>query len=73
MQKIKKYLGIVWIILAILSVIILIITAIENIASKGGADIHNPIPWIIIITIYLPIAFGFALFGYYAFKEEYHV
>lgn len=72
MFKIKKYLGIAWILLSILSVIVLIRIAIINIASKGGAEIHNPLPWIIIITIYLPIAFAFALFGYYAYKEEYN-
>jgi amino acid transporter len=72
MKIIKKYLGLVWILLSISSVIILIRMAIINISTDGGAEIHNPIPWIIIITIYLPIAFAFALFGYYAFKNEYH-
>jgi len=71
MKTIKKYLGIIWMLLAVLTIVLLVYAALTNISSEGKADIHNPLPWIIIITIYTPIAFGFAVFGYYAFKEEY--
>jgi small-conductance mechanosensitive channel len=71
MQQLKKYLGIVWILLAVLIIVLLVYAAIINISSEGKADIHHPLPWIIIITIFTPIAFGLALFGYYALKEEY--
>ncbi|MBX2932140.1 MAG: hypothetical protein KF781_09360 [Chitinophagaceae bacterium] len=71
MYVIKKYLGIIWMLLAVVTIVLLVYAALTNISSEGKTDIHNPLPWIIIITIYTPIAFGLAIFGYYAFKEEY--
>ncbi len=71
MNTIKKYLGLVWIIIAIGAIILLIKTALENIQADGKLEINQPMPWIIIISIFTPIAIGMALFGYYAFKDEY--
>ncbi|MCU0322039.1 MAG: hypothetical protein MUE72_06440 [Chitinophagaceae bacterium] len=71
MNSLKKYLGIVWIAVAIGAICLLIMAAIENIQPNGKLEINQPMPWVIIITIFTPIAIGMALFGYYALKGEY--
>ena len=63
--------GIVWIIIAPVIIYFLITGAVHNINSTGTKDINKPIPWIIIITIFTPIAIGMMIFGYYALKGEY--
>ena len=52
--------------------IMLLISAIENINSDVKGDISNPIPWIIILAIFLPIAIGLTIFGWYALKGDYN-
>ncbi|HZF65935.1 MAG TPA: hypothetical protein VEZ55_15675 [Chitinophagaceae bacterium] len=71
MNKLKRYLGILWIGIGIASVIVLIAGAILNIDVNGKADINKPIPWIIIISIFTPIAIGLVIFGWYAWRGEY--
>lgn len=71
MNTLKKYLGIVWIATAIAAIFFLIKAALENIKPNGELEINQPMPWIIIISIFTPIAIGMALFGYYAWKDEY--
>ncbi len=71
LNRLKKYLGAVWIIISIVAVIALIIGAIQNIDLHGKLDINKPMPWIIIIVIFIPIAIGLSLFGWYALQEEY--
>lgn len=55
----------------IASIVILLAGAIENIDLQGTADINKPIPWVIIIAVFTPIAIGLVIFGYYAVKDEY--
>ena len=50
---------------------VLVVSAAQNIDSAGKADINKPIPWIIIISIFTPIAIGLVVFGWYAWKGEY--
>lgn len=71
MNTIKKYLGIVWMLVALTAMIWLIQSAIHNIQPNGKLDINKPLPWCIIIIIFTPIAAALALFGWYAFKGEY--
>jgi hypothetical protein len=71
MTLLKKYLGIVWILLGPAVLILLFKGAIHNISAAGTKDINKPIPWIIIITIFTPIAVGLVIFGWYALKNEY--
>lgn len=52
------------------AVIILLWGAVTNI-NAGDKDINKPLPWIIIITIFTPIAIGLTVFGWYAYKGEY--
>ena len=49
----------------------LVSSAVHNISIGGTKDINKPLPWIIIITIFTPIAIGLMIFGYYAMKGEY--
>jgi hypothetical protein len=51
--------------------IMLVISAVNNINSNAKGDISNPIPWIIILAIFLPIAIGLSVFGWYALKGDY--
>jgi MFS family permease len=63
--------GIIWMLIAPLVIYILVSGAAANIGD-GTKDINKPIPWIIIISIFTPIAAGLFIFGYYAFKGEYN-
>jgi len=71
MNILKKYLGIIWLLLAPAVIYFLISGAIANIDPTGKKDINNPIIWIIIIAIFTPIAIGLMIFGWYALKREY--
>lgn len=71
MNTIKKLMGFVWMLLAPVVIILLISGAINNIQSGGTKDINQPIPWLIIISIFTPIAIGLFIFGYYCIKGEY--
>lgn len=70
MDQIKRILGILWITLGIASIALLVYSAASNINSARG-DIGKPIPWIIIITVFTPIAIGLIIFGWYCLKGEY--
>jgi hypothetical protein len=70
MDKIKRLLGYIWIVLGPLAIITLLWGAITNI-NAGDKDIHKPLPCVIIITIFTPIAIGLTIFGWYAIKGEY--
>lgn len=71
MNAIKKYLGIIWMLLGPVVIYFLVSGAIANIDPDGKKDINNPIIWIIIIAIFTPIAIGLMIFGWYARKGEY--
>ena len=71
MNAVKRILGYFWILIAIASIVILVVGAVKNIDLNGSADINKPVPWIIIIAIFTPIAIGLMIFGYYALKDEY--
>ena len=70
MNQLKKIMGFVWMIIAPVIIFFLISGAVNNIGN-GSKDINKPIPWIIIITIFTPIAAGLMIFGYYSIKGEY--
>ena len=71
MNQLKKTMGFVWIIIAPIIIFFLISGAVHNI-GHGNKDINKPIPWIIIITIFTPIAVGLMIFGWYSIKGEYN-
>ena len=70
MDGIKRILGILWIIIGIASIALLIYSAATNINTAKG-DIGKPLPWLIIIIVFTPIAIGLVIFGYYSLKGEY--
>jgi hypothetical protein len=70
-NSLKRYLGWLWMLLGPLAIVVLFITSIKTIYSSAKGDIGNPIPWIIIITIFTPIAIGLNIFGWYSWKGEY--
>lgn len=69
MNSIKRFAGILWIILGPLAIFYLIKTASEEIAKKPVID--TKIQWMVFVAIFIPIAIGFMIFGYYALKGEY--
>ncbi len=71
MNQLKRFLGILWMMIGPIVFILLIISALQNINSTGKGDISNPIPWIIILAIFAPIAVGLTVFGWYSWKGEY--
>ncbi len=71
MNQLKRIMGVLWMLIAPAVIYFLIAGAIQNINSTGTKDINKPIPWVIIITIFTPIAIGLMIFGYYAVKGEY--
>jgi hypothetical protein len=73
MNSIKKLLGLIWIALAPIMVIFMFIQASEKIseATEGVAKTNTFLQWAIILIIFIPICIGLAIFGFYAFKNEY--
>lgn len=87
MNNIKKYLGIVWIILGPAVIIFMIQQAAEKIIAANNkaaaitdeikraaatGEAHNTIlQWSIIIIIFVPIAIGMVIFGKYCLTGEY--
>jgi hypothetical protein len=71
MNALKKYLGIVWLLLGPAVIYFLVAGAITYIDPHGKKDINNPVIWVIIIAIFTPIAIGLMIFGWYAIKGQY--
>ena len=69
MNILKRYAGLLWIIMGPLAIFYLIKTATEEIAKKPVID--TKIQWIVFVVIFIPIAIGLMMFGWYAFKGEY--
>lgn len=61
----------VWLLLAPVVIFFLCQGAVTHIDPAGKKDINNPVIWIIIIAIFLPIAIGLMVFGLYAIRGEY--
>ena len=71
MNRLKRIMGLVWMLIAPVVIYFLAMGAMHNISETGTKDINKPVPWFIIIGIFTPIAIGLFIFGYYAFKGEY--
>ena len=69
MNAIKRYLGVIWIILGPVAIYYLIKTAAAEIAKKPVID--TKIQWAVFVIVFIPIAIGITIFGYYALKGEY--
>jgi hypothetical protein len=69
MNTIKRIAGVLWIILGPLAIYYLVKTAIGEINKKPVID--TKIQWAVFIVVFIPIAIGIIIFGYYAVKGEY--
>ena len=71
MNLLKRLIGILCMLIGPATIVVLVMGAIHNIDTAGTNDINKPIPWIIIISIFTPVALGLMIFGWYAWKGEY--
>lgn len=69
MNSVKRFAGVIWILLGPLAVYYLVKTAAGEIAKKPLID--TKIQWGVFVIIFIPIAIGIMIFGYYALKGEY--
>lgn len=69
MNQIKRYLGLLWMTLAPIAIYYLFKTAASEISAHPVID--TKIQWGVFVIIFIPIAIGLAIFGYYALKGEY--
>lgn len=70
MNQIKKLAGIIWLLLGPASIYFIVRAAAHEIAVKPGFD--TVIQWGVFVVIFIPIAIGMSIFGYYAIKGEYN-
>lgn len=73
MNALKKFLGILWMLLGPVIIVFLFMQASEKIAlaAEGIARTNTTLQWSIIILIFIPICAGLVIFGYYGWKGEY--
>jgi predicted Na+-dependent transporter len=69
MNALKRIAGIVWIIAGPLAIYYLVKTAINEINKKPVTD--TKIQWAVFVIVFIPIAIGIIIFGFYAIKGEY--
>jgi hypothetical protein len=71
MNSIRKFAGILWIALGPLAMFYLIKTASAEIAKKPLAE--TKIQWLGFVIVFIPIAIGMIIFGFYALRGEYQI
>lgn len=87
MNQIRRVLGMVWAILGPTAIYLMIAQALKKVSEADAkigkaidetarvfaeaAKLNIEMQWGIIIIIFVPIAFGLMIFGYYSFKGEY--
>ncbi|MBN8720524.1 MAG: hypothetical protein J0H85_13815 [Sediminibacterium magnilacihabitans] len=69
MNQLKRIAGIIWVLLGPAAIYFLIKTAAAEIAQKP--DTSTVIQWSVFVLVFVPIAVGLVIFGYYAFRGEY--
>jgi hypothetical protein len=69
MNLLKRFAGIIWVLLGPVAIFYLVKTAAAEIAAKPVMD--TKIQWGVFIVVFIPIAFGMMLFGWYALKGAY--
>jgi len=70
MNQIKKLAGVIWLLLGPASIYFIVRAAVREIATKPGVD--TVIQWGVFVVIFIPIAIGMSIFGFYAIKGEYN-
>ena len=69
MNALKRIAGILWIIAGPFAIYYLVRTAIDEINKKPVID--TKIQWAVFVIVFIPIAIGIIIFGFYALKGEY--
>lgn len=69
MHNIKRVFGVLWMALGPLAIWYLAVTASAEIERKPTTDTW--IQWGVFVGVFLPIAIGFVIFGYYCARGEY--
>ena len=69
MNTLKRMAGFLWLLVGPLAIYYLVKTAIAEINKKPLID--TKIQWTVFVIIFIPIALGIIIFGYYALKGEY--
>ncbi len=69
MNALKRIAGILWIIAGPLAIYYLVRTAISEINKRPVID--TKIQWAVFVIVFMPIAIGIIIFGFYAIKGEY--
>ncbi len=69
MNALKKYAGLLWIVLGPLAMYFLLSTARSEIIKKP--EINTFIQWVVFTVVFFPIAIGLILFGLYALEGNY--
>jgi purine-cytosine permease-like protein len=69
MNTIKRIAGILWIVAGPLAIYYLVKTAVVEINKKPLID--TKIQWLVFVIVFIPIAIGIIIFGYYAARGEY--
>jgi hypothetical protein len=72
MNALRKSLGIIWMLLGPAAIFFLCWQAFIKFSSPT-ANINDYLQWGIIILVFVPIAIGMVIFGYYALQNEYHL
>lgn len=74
MKALKKYLGVIWILLGPTAMLLLSWQAWDkiNLAKPGIETTNTALQWGIILLIFIPIAIGLIIFGKYALAGEYN-
>jgi len=72
MNALKKYLGILWLLLGPALIVFMIWQASDKIGKAAEAARTNvTLQWGIILFIFIPICIGMSIFGWYALKGNY--
>ena len=87
MAQLKRYLGLLWIMIGPAAIVFITWQAIEKIHQAyylvhtaadpaarelaSGVALNTVLQWVIIILVFLPIAAGMVIFGKYALQGEY--
>ncbi len=69
MNQLKRFAGVLWLVLGPVAAYYLVQTAASEIAKKPNID--TKIQWGVFVVIFLPIALGMVIFGWYALQGEY--
>jgi len=69
MNQLKRKLGLFWMLLGPVAMYYLFRTGLEEVRVKPVID--TKIQWGVFIVVFIPIAFGLIIFGYYCLRGEY--